>query len=378
MRTILSVFLIGILMMPMASVAGHCDDLALAIYKKEPEFDSRAFSMIKNHSISNLSRELEEKGIGLAFLPRDGFDVDQVIKGIGYPVQNRVVKRLMSIAFPYSRWLGEGAMPLPKEKVITYDLSDFALAESWSAHQEFWGRESILQMFRVKAGNPEVFSFSRDRVRARYGISEAVQMVSVYAHETGFDLLKPVLVAFPKIPEVIVISVSTWYETAELKKALGPGFRYSKLSSLAQRLKWATRLDKFIQGSTMPLVILNDTRGRLPELYAASDQAVIIGPNNFFEPLMVGTPTLIVEGEDFPYSKSVWREMSLFASTSGGAVFYKVPNDLHKPVEELLKIRREAIQHPAFGIPQDRTRTGFELLLDRIETLVRAQTGLTP
>ena len=376
MRIIGLLILFGVFSSPVAVFAARCDDLAVAIYKKEPDFDPRVFAVIKNHSISKLAQQLEEKGIGLAFLPRDGFDVDQVIKGIGYPVQNRVVKRLMSLALPRSRWLGEGVTPLPKEKIVTYDLSDFALAESWSPHQEFWGRESILQMFRVKAGNPEVFSFNRDQVRARYGIPEKAHLISVYAHEAQFDSLRPILEAFPKTPEVIVFSVSNWYETAELKKALGPGFRYAKLSLLAKRSSLTIQFGKLLQRSKLPLVILNDTRGRLPELYSASDQAVVIGPNNFFEPLMVGTPTLIVDGEDFPYSRSVWNEMSLYAASSGGAVFLHLPAHPQEAVGKLLKIKRESVQHPAFGIPEGRTRTGLELLLDRIETMVRAQTGL--
>jgi hypothetical protein len=378
MRAVFIALIFGVFGLPTATFAGQCDDLAVAIYKKEPVFDARVESVIKNHSISKLAQELKEKGIGLAFLPRDGFDVDRVITGMGYPVQNRVVKKLMSLALPISRWLGEGAMPLPKEKVVTYELSDFALAESWSAHEEFWGRNSILQMFRVKAGNPEVFQFNREQVRARYGIAEAASMVSIYVHEKEFHSIRPILEAFPKIPNVIVISVSNWYETADLKGALGSGFRFAKLSLLSKRSNLAIQFEKFIQGSNMPLVILNDTRGRLPELYAASDQAVIIGPNNFFEPLMVGTPTLIADGEAFPYSRNVWKEMSVYAASSGGAVFLHHPHDPKSAVEKLLKIRRDAIQHPAFGIPDGRTRTALELLLDRIETLVRAQVGLKP
>lgn len=42
-------------------------------------------------------------------------------------------------------------------------------------------------------------------------------------------------------------------------------------------------------------LIYNDTIGRMPYMHAAADLAVVVGPINFFEPIGVGTPTLIFE-----------------------------------------------------------------------------------
>lgn len=45
-------------------------------------------------------------------------------------------------------------------------------------------------------------------------------------------------------------------------------------------------------------IIVNSTFGMLPYVHKAADLAVVIGPINFFEPLAVGTPTLIFRKSD--------------------------------------------------------------------------------
>jgi hypothetical protein len=127
-----------------------------------------------------------------------------------------------------------------------------------------------------------------------------------------------------------------------------------------------------------PLIIYNDTRGRLPELYSASDLAIVFGANNFFEPLIAKCPTLLCPGRgaDLDYSPGAYAQLAETAlATRGAAIFFadQSVEALHQSYRLLLQIRPEDLAHPAFVRPASNPLSGFNDLLDDLEEKIRIQ-----
>gem|GEM_PF-6634439 len=70
----------------------------------------------------------------------------------------------------------------------------------------------------------------------------------------------------------------------------GLGHLFDKIVYLSQ-VKDPNEID-----SNRRTLIINDTQGQMMKIHSASDLALIVGPINFFEPLFVGTPTILFSG----------------------------------------------------------------------------------
>ncbi len=299
---------------------------------------------------------------------------------MGYIVQRRALRKLLSTIFPNVEFKHEEAYEIfnlfgsstnfPTVKIWEWD---HALNHTWRLeHENAPDLDQYLQMARLKMGNPQVFSFDQKMLRRHFHIPEVSRVASLYVSPTSFEEIDLLLDRLPQKPDYFFISISQKTTPQVLKNYL-PDHEILILSELS------------LHGSPLPphpsrpVAILNDSRGRMPEIHAMSDYAVVMGPNNFFEPLMVKRPTLIYPGASPRvwkyYSRPVYAEMVATAVASGGAIGIWDLDHLNDDYRKLMAIKPEAIEHPAWVKKPFASKTGLELLLDRIEFMICKQIG---
>ncbi len=354
-----------------------CEDLTCAIYNVDPVLDPRVVALIQNHSISKYAKELAERGIVPNFNLDPELNVQAVKSGIGYVVQRRMLKKLLSTIFPESQFLSalDSRKYASMRPTIEIREDDSAMRWDWRIEEERGQETNTIQMVRAKMGNAQTFSFSKEAIRNRYGIPIESKVGCVYSDTRTLKELGLVMSKIHDHADYVFVSASRIIDEVDVRIALGkdhPVFRLSELASGNQKLP---------APGGQRVYILNDTVGRMPELYAASDYAIVMGPNNFYEPLMVRCPTLIYAGNPnrrFEFSRSVWNLMKWVATATGGMVDVFSLDEMESAFLKLLKIRSENILHPAFVRLPGETKTGFEILLDRLDTAVRLQTVSSP
>ena len=232
----------------------------------------------------------------------------------------------------------------------------------------------------LKLGNPEVFHLSKATLRNRYGIGLHQKVLSIYTTQSGIQEIPSLLKAFPNTPDVVFISISNSFPANSiwtlLEGRVDRSFEFIELSEMSAANSRDSSGSSFRLDVKRTRIVYNDSKGRMPELYAASDYAIVIGANNFFEPLMIKVPTLIVDGKYFNYNSAAWTKLKNTALATGGAVSIPRAAPDRGGVKALLKIDASKIEHPAFVIPTGENKTGLHSLLDQIEFLVREQVGL--
>jgi hypothetical protein len=366
-------FLIG-LGLPALTQASPCSDLAVAHQLKDPVLDARVAALLQSHAISRLEQEFYRRDIRLNFELDGNEDIERNVVGAGYPIQRRVLRRLLSLAFPDATFADARVSELldGSRTTVQFKLLDHALQDDEFALGIREPRNPTeVEMTRMKLGNPEVYDYSRDQVRSHFGFSQEAKIVSIYTSNSGIAEVDRFLSAISDPPDVVILSYSYLAGLDEVKKWFKNSSKYDfvKLSEF----KKPTRRSK--RG---PLIIFNDTRGRLPELYSTSDFAVVIGPNNFFEPIIAHCPTLIYPGnpDRFNYSIPAYIQLAEVAIATQGALILgsdSSPREFKELWERLSKIDRTKMVHPAFSNGLRGGRNGLEKLLDDLLSKIRFQ-----
>ena len=380
---VLLIVLSGSVVSMRAARAGtNCNDLAVAVYQAEPVLDSRTDGILKKHPITALAGELRNSGIHLTFNLHGAYDVDHP-SATGYVVQRRMLRRLLQMIFPeagFPEWLksdltSERPVFDPHGREIALDPEDSGLFLDWGLEHEMLDSREI-EMSLLKMGNPQVFELSKSGMREKLGIAPDTRVASIYTSIDGVGDIGKILNRFPEKPEIVFLSFSSRADLANLK-IIFPEFAALNFSDLTLSELYSN--PQAISDRKKKYLIFNDTRGRLPELYAASDYAIVIGANNFFEPLMARCPTLIYSGnlDDLGYSIPLYRTMKAHAEATGGAIDLLWPYDAGAAYSRLVAIRPETIQHPAFTVSPHEKKTGLESLLDRLERKIRNQLGMS-
>ena len=350
-----------------------CSNLSEANDPPLIQFDSRVDEVIRKHSIWALARELEMKRIVLKFIYtklefRDGCPP-------GYVIQNRMVSELLGRIF----------RPHPGDRRDVFILSnDSGLNEDGDVLQA-GGSLFNLEMMWTKAGNPQVFTLSREEARDRYGISKNSRVWSIYGDFRSVGggnirILDQMFSRAKEFPDVILFSPRNLsYE--EVKQEAKSRYRVLMLSDLEVNQKlleqgWGLPLyRRWFWSTKEKILIYNDTVGRMPELYRASNFAMVVGANNFFEPLVAGCPTLILRSisNGFTYNPLVYERMKKTALATQGVVAVDSPEKGGEGIARLLEIPRNQVPHPAFVIAPGESKAALEVLLDRLEAMIRGQ-----
>jgi|GEM_PF-3543281 len=359
-----------------------CNDLTTAHYSKDPGFDSRAEAILRVHPLHKLSEDFKRTGIRLAFDLDGGLEYENRIRGAGYPIQRRVLRKILGMAFPGAVFAGPEAGSLSGandpvhvnlgliDSALQFDQFELGVIEPASRYQ--------IEMSRMKLGNPEVFPYSRAAIRKSLGFPELSRIVSVYSSLEGLYSVDGLLRVMPVKPRYVILSHSSLVSLDEIKIRLmnSRDYDFASLRVILSTPKILT--DPAYRSKEGPLIIYNDTRGRLPELYSASDLAIVIGANNFFEPLIARCPTLLYPGDpDFlDYSPKAYRQLAETAMATGGAVLFggqRTNDALIRSYQTLLSVNPAKIEHPAFVRGSGTGLSGFNELLDDLEHKIRVQ-----
>jgi hypothetical protein len=227
-------------------------------------------------------------------------------------------------------------------------------------------------MVALKMGNPEIHSFSKGRVRAKYGIPSESVMIHLYLGEKQFSDARNFLRKLSGSVDLILVSLSMEYTLEELKQNLDRNYKFFKISELKADSR---KLTKAQASGPYPIIILNDSRGRMPEFHSASDACITLGPNNFFESLAAKCPTLVMPGMSFQYELQSWERMVQIGQATHGLIASPSMDEALNRLPELLTMDRNRIEHPAFVIPKGENQSSYEHLLDDLSHLIRAQLG---
>jgi hypothetical protein len=341
---------------------------------KNPELDDRVGVVLRAHSISQLEQELQKRDIRLNFELDENGDIERNVVGAGYPIQKRVLRRLLSLAFPDATFVEARISDLldGTRTTIRFKLRDQALQDDEFALGIRELRSPIVvEMTRMKLGNPEIYHYSREEVRAHFGFANDSKILSLYTSNSGVSEIDRILSGIPDSPDFVILSYSYLTGLDEIKKWFKNSSKYDfvKLSDFKKPIRRTKR---------GPLIVYNDTRGRLPELYSASDFAMVIGPNNFFEPIIAHCPTLIYPGNPnrFNYSIPAYTQLAEVAVSTHGALILGSGFSTQELIDlwnRLSKLDRTKMTHPAFSNGIRGGRIGLEKLLDDLEAKVRLQ-----
>jgi hypothetical protein len=114
----------------------------------------------------------------------------------------------------------------------------------------------------------------------------------------------------------------------------------------------------------------------MPEIYAASDYAVVMAPNNIFEPITSGIPVLFFSGKEviLDYDPKVFGKMAKIAEASGGGVDAIQVDLAHiqSGFEKLFSLDLKKAIAPPFVIPKGEKKTAFSELLDQIQIKIES------
>lgn len=248
------------------------------------------------------------------------------------------------------------------KKLVHLTLADVGESGGGDENRDFILQNGLmLPMHRVKPANSQPLTLDRHLLRQALGIEPNKKVLHTYIRSLGtfldvtsrqkvhadetrlfFEALRQGYNA-----DIVIISFGN-----KEKRAWGAESTYTAATRAPHIFKLSKLKASDLQNATGKVVILNDTVGRMIELHAVSDIAVVAGPVNFFEPLSVQTPTLLFYRSDALgrnnhefgyYDRSIYDEQITLALQSGGVEVARTFEDASKALHKLKQIRREKI-----------------------------------
>lgn len=296
--------------------------------------------------------------------------------------QSQFLIRILRQRFPEAQFASSTEQVAPGRKEVKIVIAD--LAEKFAGNvfriDALIDSGLVLPMHLLKAANSTRVAIPKDEARARIGLAKERKVVSLYVRSQD-----------------TLTNINQLYPTTEFHRLLGAiqeGFQYDTLivtfgnqtrgmsfhnsGVLAPGLAWDTVLPL----SSLPfraateldgqVLVMNDTVGKMIDIYAAADLAVIVGPVNFIEPLRVGTPTLLFEkrNSESPrsdygaYDSDILNRIAEMAMTTGllRRASYKRLEDNYTQFGPLLRELQSAHDTGA-----DLSATAIQPLLDALE-----------
>lgn len=363
-RMVLSCLALGLLASPRTLADSgplpRCQDFLVPLIGNQIEIlPPEAYERIRKHPIQTLAREIEASGFELRFRNYSEYG--------GYGVQAAMVERVLREIFPRAFSKEDSGVATKGIRIFLYDTP--LNTPWWSPLQrsESWNDPGILEMSRIKSGNPMVAAVTREAVRRELGIPQNARVLHAYLNSNQMPTLEALNHASPVQADYIIASFN---KDLPLEMDI-PGYQTSFLS-----LHPWSRSGKQL--------ILNDQRHRMMELYTAADYAFVIGANNIFEPLRAKCPTLffknswphLLPGFRSPvsyYHPAEWKHLAAVAERSGGAIGIAHLFDSKEALRRLFQINPEEIQNPAFTAETPGGSTPFDGLLDALEAHIRIQ-----
>ena len=344
----------------------RCDYFLNPLYGEQAlVFNSQAYEHIQKHSISKLAQQLRDQNIVIAF------DINTLFGA--YRIQSHMLARLIQEIFTRTSSLAL-QQDFPNFR-IPIEIPDHAMKRRYLKFSKI----TDFQMSLLKSGNPMMAPLSKTEVRSEFNIWKDAKVASYYS-DSIFAFIEGFSKAQTK-PDFVIVSTKEIEYSGIEKMMLRNQFPDYKVVTL-------TNLQKHFSNKkvTRKFIVLNDTRYRMMEIYAASDYAVVIGSNNIFEPLQNHCPVIYFKnswrGNWFEkyenkiltkYDPKTWKIMNATADQTHGAIGIIEFSELPHAIEQIEKIRPQDILHPAFVTPTGRSQSRFDDLLDQLKTLVLQQ-----
>lgn len=352
---------------PNTWAAFACEDLVSPTLSDEPAaisqlptittlpLDERSKELVGKHDIMKLR---EHYGLGKDLNFESEFFVDEsvVFSHKGESIQGAFVQKILSHVFPQAKFQ---PFSYPHEKTIKVWIRDRA---------EFPGRDSLdhskggwLPMHLLKPANPVGASISRQEVRELLGFPKSARVIHFYLRQSASlsaEDLSKVLSEFSSPWDIVILSQNMPRGNEAPPGSFEQKFKQVELLSHIGKRK--------PQKMKTPTLVINDTTGKMPYLHAASDLAIVVGPINFFEPLHVGTRTVVFNNAKInaEYDTATYRQMVEVALATGGALAVGDTEDIAKAGEKLLT--QQSPIHSPSHIEFNGDPSAFNALLDQL------------
>jgi hypothetical protein len=337
-----------------------------------------ALSQLHNHSIFRWAQTVPNQGQGITFQIARGFIKGGAIRSDlkGEARQGLFIKVLLEQLFPRAEILTTPEKLEGRAKLIQVWLQDFA--ESPRAPQKI-PPQAFLNMPIIKAGNPGLIRFDKQKARSYLGIPAERKILSLYlVNEREFD--------DPKFQTIVSSLVERYHFTDIFVSISIPGRSYvldahqryltenTDLSLLFEHFVFLTKFspEHAPEGRRW---IYNNKTGNMPQIHGIADLAVVFGPINFFEPLNMGTKTLLVRSNPVrgKYSDQALYRMIHKASASPGFLYVNSAKQLTNSIDSLLDGPNPS--SPALLKKNALAPTPFEITLNHLKKLITTQYG---
>jgi hypothetical protein len=230
-----------------------------------------------------------------------------------------------------------------------------------------------LQMFDIKMANPGGIRLNRDDVRQALGLTDQHRVVSLNnsfynRRESVFGLVDQVFKGAPREGAVVILSRGSAFGDIEVD-ALTRSFPRAVILKLSQ-----------LDGRPLPadrqVILINNTKGQMNAVYAASDLNVAAGAINMSEPIRQRTPTLFFSAVDeagahmpylHDYAPAVYERMARVAEATGGAQRVESARDLSQAVRQALERPPRAQLEPYLASDPDSGVTPISGMLRGLE-----------
>lgn len=287
-----------------------------------PEYIAR---ILENSAVHRL-RMANNLGFGKKF-----FNIYSFTGSInsGEALQSSFVEKVMKVILPDAMFLG-----IQERREITdrMDLIEFRVEDPAVLNIDYQ-EKLVLQMAKVKLANPGPVLQSRIEIKKVIGIAPDHKGVvtltnSQFSDEKEFIDLIDILLETGRSSLIIVSD-----------NRFSRDLRYRFRNSSDVELVKLTEIRGSPPKQNKVVIAENDSRGRLPYVYAASDLVVIAGPVNIGEPIVAGTE-LIFFGPESQYMRryetAVFTDMANVVRRSSQATQITDKSELSATVKQSL------------------------------------------
>lgn len=342
------------------------------------DFSPAALPTLANHRLTQLAYDLAQKGVDLAFVFPSGENPNQELDfarhSLGENIQARALRRILERYFPSALFFDEYDRTPPTHQAVRIE----EIVDSAERGVSLRSLPEHFEMTLLKRASPFIFRVSRESAREALGFPSTHRIYSIYAGQASIyrkrswrlphyglqELLSNTEQA--KLPETIFLSafggatpITDDEETAAKK------FGYT-ITSINSSTTFPLKLDP-----AKKYLIKNNTVGKMHDLYAASDVAIVRGPVNFFEPLHAGTPVILTIPTDLLdlYTQEGLDPMRRTALKTGGVFEAVRDEDISAIADDLIKNPR-TFTHPSL-VSIDQSASALTQLLDQLDALIR-------
>lgn len=291
--------------------------------------------MLKDHPISKYADGLK-LGQGLEFRSMF-YNVEASPRYKGEYVQSQYIRKVLESLFPKAKFSHTDVPTLRGREPVKILLADIAERSDGFVIKKIANKGMILPMHIVKPSNYTPVKMDKTAARQELGLPANRKIISLYVRSEDTmtnlksihgkvnskftELFEGLEKAFPL--DIVIITFGNYSPGVWGLASTGllhSGVTWNTTAELSEIMTNKSSFD----GQT---IIVNDTQGKMKSIYAAADLAVVVGPINFFEPLTVGTPTLLVEKSSAEtqnssydsYDDNVYNSLMDLAIKTGGA-----------------------------------------------------------